>query len=211
MRKLILILTLAAAACSASEGEQNAVELANVAEQGGNNITAVDQTPLNSQAAALAPKRFSTGPMLVTYDSSLLTPVPAKIQLPPDWQTTVEGVKLIGSDRAPLIGKAECMYGQSGQASTCNAAQEAGLAFADMEDGWIKILREKVPAGQLKEITLGGVEGVSWEIGAEGEGAEYILLPAQEHNILIVRHFRNTGNPDEAALGSVLNDLKFSE
>lgn len=213
MRKLILILALPfAPACGTSEGEQNAVELANVAEQGGQNtITAVDETPLNSQAAAPAPKSFSTGPMRVTYDSSLLTPVPVKIQLPPDWQTTMEGVKLIGSDRAELIGKAECMYGQSGQASTCNAEQEAGLAFADLEDGWIQNLRQKVPAGQLKEITLGSVEGVSWQIGAEGEGAEYILLPVQEHTILIVRHFRNTGNPDEAALGSVLKDLKVSE
>ena len=63
----------------------------------------------------------------------------------------------------------------------------------------------------MKKISLGGVEGVSWQIGAEGEGAEYILLPVKGRTILIVRHFRNTGNPDEAALGAVLNGLKLSE
>lgn len=213
MRKSLLILALLPlAACGSDAGEQNAVELANVAEEGGNDaITAVDETPLNSQAAAPALKAFATGPMRVAYDSSLLTPVPTSIQLPPDWQNVTEGMKLIGSDRAALLGKEECMYGQSGQATTCNAKQEAGLAFADLEDGWIEQLREKIPAAELNDITLGGVEGVSWQIGAEGEGAEYILLPVQEHTILIVRHFRNTGNPDEAALGTVLNDLKFSE
>ena len=68
-----------------------------------------------------------------------------------------------------------------------------------------------MPPGELKKITLGGAEGVSWQIGAEGEGAEYILLPVREHTILILRHFRNTGNPNEAALGAVLNGLKLPE
>jgi hypothetical protein len=214
MRKFLPIAALLLAACGTSEGEQNAVELANVSEEGGENgITAAREAASdgNRQAAAADPRSLSVGPIRVPYDAALLTPVRTRLQLPPDWKVEVEGTKLLAKDRAALIGKAECMYGQSGQASTCNVAQEAGLAFADLEGGWIEVLRRKVPAGELKEITLGGVKGVSWQIGAEGEGAEHILLPVQEHTILIVRHFRNTGNPDEAALGAVLKDLKLGE
>ena len=212
MRKLFPILTLLLAACGSGEGEQNAVELVNVAEEGGNEAStlAEDSAPeANGQVGAPEHRSLSVGPVQVPYDASLLTPVKTRIQLPPDWKTSVEGTKLIGKDRAALLGKAECMYGQAGQATACNAAQEAGLAFADLEGGWIESLRKSVPAGDLKKVSLSGVEGVSWQIGAEGEGAEYILLPVQEHTILIVRHFRNTGNPDEAALGGVLNGLKL--
>jgi hypothetical protein len=207
------LLLLALAACGPTEGEQNAVELANVADAGGNQAAApgkVDAPQAKGEAPVPSPRSLTVGPVQVRYDSALLTPVPTVIQLPPDWKNQVEGTKLIGKDRAALLGKAECIYGQSGKATPCNAAQEAGLAFADLEGGWIESLRRSVPAGDLKKITLGGVEGVSWQIGAEGEGAEYILLPAWEHTILIVRHFRSTGNPDEAALGAVLNGLKVA-
>jgi len=209
MRKLFPVLTLLAAACGQSEGDQNAVELANITEEVAPANTLEPER--NTQVAAPKPASLSVGPLRVPYDSSLLTPVATKIQVPPDWQTQVEGTKLIGKGRAALLGKAECMYGQAGKATTCNAQQEAGLAFADMEGGWIDSLRQSVPAADLKKITLGGVQGVSWQIGAEGEGAEYILLPAWEHTILIVRHFRNSGNPDEAALGTVLNGLELPE
>jgi hypothetical protein len=202
------------ASCGVTEGEQNAVELANVAEEGGNRAAGpgtAGAPEANSQAPAPELKSLSIGPVQFPYDAALLAPVRASIQLPPDWKTKVEGTKLIGKDRAALLGKAECLYGQSGKATACNAEQEAGLAFADLEGGWIESLHKSVPAADLKKITLGGVEGVSWQIGAEGEGAEYILLPVWEHTILLVRHFRNTGNPDEAALGAVLNGLKLPE
>jgi hypothetical protein len=213
MNKFFPILTLLfLSACGGGEGEQNAVELANVAEEGGNEAAAPPAAPEgNSQAAAPQPKTLSVGPVRVPYDASLLTPVRTKIQLPPDWKIEVEGTKLIGKDRAALLGKAECIYGQAGKATSCNAVQEAGLAFADLEGGAIEALRKSVPAADLKKITLAGVEGVSWQIGAEGEGAEYILLPVKEHSVMIVRHFRNSGNPDEAALGSVLSGLKLTE
>jgi hypothetical protein len=202
------------ASCGVTEGEQNAVELANVAEEGDNRAAAPQTAAaaeVNSLAPTPQPKSLSVGPARFPYDAALLAPVPTAIQLPPDWKIKVEGTKLIGKDRAALLGKAECLYGQAGKATACNAEQEAGLAFADLEGGWIEVLRKSVPAADLKKISLGGVEGVSWQIGAEGEGAEYILLPVWEHTVLIVRHFRNTGNPDEAALGAVLNGLKLPE
>ncbi|HEX8215410.1 MAG TPA: hypothetical protein VF582_08070 [Allosphingosinicella sp.] len=214
MRRSFPLLVLLLVACGGGEGEQNAVELANVAQEGGNQGGAPADAAAaagNSQAAAPEPKILTVGPVQVPYDASRLTAVRTKVQLPPDWKVQVEGTKLIGKDRAALLGKAECMYGQAGKATACNAVQEAGLAFADLEGGWIDVLRKSLPAADLKKITLGGVEGVSWQVGAEGEGAEHILLPVQEHTILIVRHFRNTGNPDEAALGEVLNGLELPE
>ena len=216
MRKLLPMLALLLlGACGGGEGEQNAFVLANVAQEGGKEAAAPMKAEAaaeaRSKAAAPQTKSLSIGPVRAPYDTTLLTPVPTKIQLPPDWKIEVQGTKLIGRDRAALLGKAECMYGQSGRATACNAEQEAGLAFADLEGGWIETLRRTVPPGDLKPISLAGVEGVSWQIGAEGEGAEYILLPAWEHTVLIVRHFRNTGNPDETALGAVLNGLKVAE
>lgn len=216
MRHLFLILMALplAAACGTEEGEQNAAELANVAAEAGNNAPAAPSEAqnlhTNSQAVTTAPKILTVGPLQVRYDGALLAPVPVKIQLPPDWQREVDAVKLIGSDRAALIGKAECMYGQSGQASRCNASQEAGLAFATLPAGFAEA-SAAIPAAERQKISMAGAEGVSWQIGAEGEGAEHILLPAGDRTLLIVRHFRSTGNPDEAALGAVLNGLRMGE
>ena len=213
MRKLFpTAALLVLASCGAGEGQHNAVELFTVTEDRGNKAAAPAPPAAGAkQPATFQPRSLSVGPLQVPYDSSLLTAVPTRIQLPPDWKREVSGTKLIGQDRAALLGKAECMYGQAGNATTCNSEQEAGLAFADLEGGWIEVIRRAVPPGELKKITLGGAEGVSWQIGAEGEGAEYILLPVREHTILILRHFRNTGNPNEAALGAVLNGLKLPE
>jgi hypothetical protein len=213
MHKFVLGLTLSlAAACGTQEGEQNASEMANVADEGGNAAVSEARNEVAADAAAASPAfaSFAVGPLKIPYDRALLTPVRTDIQVPPDWKVKVPGTKLIGSDRAALIGKAECLYGESGQASRCNAAQEAGLAFALLEGG-LDQFSQKLPATELQKVTLAGVEGVSWQIGAEGEGAEHILLPAGERTILIVRQFRNTGNPSEAALGTVLNDLRLGE
>lgn len=213
MHKYFLILFLSlAAACGVQEGEQNASEMANVAGQGGNAAVAEERNEVAAEAAAAAPAPASlaVGPLQVPYDKALLAPVPTPLQIPPDWKGAVNGIKLIGSDRAALIGKAECLYGESGQASRCNAAQEAGLAFGLLE-GSLAQFSQKLPAAELQKVTLAGADGVSWQIGAEGEGAEHILLPAGKRTIMIVRQFRNTGNPSEAALGAVLNELKLAE
>lgn len=214
MRMLFLTFALLplASACGGGEGEQNAVELANVAEEGGGNAAAplAKEPAAQAPASAPSPASFAVGPLQVPYDASLLTPVRTKVQVPPDWKSSIEGMKLIGSDRAALIGKAECMYGQAGEARRCNAEQEAGLAFA-LLSGTFGELSERLPSDQRQKIVLAGVEGLSWQIGAQGEGAEHILLPAGKGTVLIVRHFRNTGNPDEAALGTVLNDLRLTE
>lgn len=205
-----LILTIALAllaACGGGEGGQNAAELANGAELG-EGVAPSEAGAANAQTPGPMPASFAVGPLQVPYDAALLAPVAVKVQLPPDWKRSVQGIKLIGRDRAALIGEAECLYGQSGQASRCNAAQEAGLSFARLETGF-DALAAKLPAAERRTVVLGGVEGLSWEIGAEGEGAEHILLPAGERAILIVRQFRNTGNPDEAALGTVLGDLSL--
>src|SRR3546814_13878000 len=51
------------------------------------------------------------------------------------------------------------------------------------------------------------IDGLAWRIGAEGEGAEHILLPVAERTILIVRQFRTSGNPPAYAIATVLQSL----
>jgi hypothetical protein len=196
------------AACGQNE-TRNATEIA------AGNIAADAPTAANNgNAPAPAPvlRTMAVGPLQIRYDAALLTPLRAKVAIPPDWKTEVDGLKLLARDRAELVGKAECIYGQSGKASRCNVSQEAGLSFASLEIPFAD-LGAKLPADQRKPISLAGVTGFSWEIGAEGEGAEYILLPmsagADAGTVLIVRQFRTSGNPDERALGAALADLKL--
>lgn len=207
MRELPLLLLLLTAACGGGD-PQNAAEIANVAENQAESTSADAPVLGNAQVAAPEPRVMNVGPLRIPYDASLLTPVPARIALPPDWKVEVDGVKLVASDRAELIGKAECMYGQGGTASRCNVSQEAGLAFAALDVPFAEV-GARLPADQRQSISLAGAEGLSWLIGAEGKGAEYILLPAGEGSLLIARQFRATGNPDETAVGTVLSDMKL--
>lgn len=197
MPRFILFALLLLAACDA-EAPQNAAEIAG---NSADNILAKSEDP-----AAPKPARSTIGPLRIQYDSALLAPFQAKVALPPDWTNEVEGLKLIGRDRAALIGKAECLYGLSGQASSCNVQQEAGLSFASLDIAFAD-LAARLPPKEVKPISLARAQGLSWQIGAEGEGAEYILLPAGKGSILIVRQFRTSGNPDDGALGAVLGDL----
>src|SRR3546814_18375974 len=57
----------------------------------------------------------------------------------------------------------------------------------------------------LEPMRVAGIDGLAWRIGAEGEGAEHILLHVGERTILIVRQFRTSGNPPADALAAVLN------
>jgi hypothetical protein len=150
----------------------------------------------------------SIGPLRFRYDPAKLVALDAPISVPPDWTRQVPGIKLVAADRAALIGRAECLYGQSGEASRCNATQEAGLAFAIVAEPFAG-LSAKLSPELRRGISLAGRDGVSWQIGAEGEGAEHILLPAGERTLLIVRHYRESGNADEAAVREVLANLKI--
>lgn len=146
------------------------------------------------------------GPLTYRYDPAQLAPVDASVAVPPDWTVRVPGTKLIAADREKLIGKAECLYGLSGQASLCNAEQEAGLAFAMVEEPYEAISARF--SEELREpIRVAGIDGLAWRIGAEGEGAEHILLPVGERTILIVRQFRTSGNPPAEAIAAVLQSL----
>lgn len=203
----LLLLGLAASAC-ADDGPQNAAEI--VADN------RADPTGLRANSALDAPEPeiaqklelATVGALRIPYDAQKLAALPSKVALPPDWKQEVDGIKLIGRDRAALIGKAECLYGQSGEAQLCNLAQEAGISAADLPTP-LGALAARIPADQRRPISLAGATGVSWQIGAEGEGAEYILLPAGERTILILRQYRTSGNPDEAALATLLSDMRL--
>jgi hypothetical protein len=144
------------------------------------------------------------------FDPARLTKVGASIALPPNWTSTVLGIKLLAPERAAMLEKADCAYGASGSVVRCNADQEAGLAFVSVTLPYQEFT-SSLPADQVKPLRLAGEQGVSWTIGAEGEGAEYIVLPGGERqSLLIVRQHRETGNPDPAAISSALNSLRLS-
>lgn len=154
------------------------------------------------------PRTAEVGPLRLRYDPALLAPVDARIGVPPDWSRRADALKLVARDRAELIGKAECMYGLSGQAERCTAAKEAGLAFAFLETPFEE-LRGAIDDPAPREIAIAGRDRIRWEIGAEGEGADYILFPADGGTILIEHQYRTSGNPDDAAVEAVLESLAF--
>ena len=164
--------------------------------------TTNELTPAPAQPSASG----TVGPFGYRYNPALLAPVETAVAVPPDWSVRVQGTKLVAADREKLIGKAECLYGLSGQASLCNAEQEAGLAFAVMDEPY-EAMRARLSEELREPIRLGGIDGVSWTIGAEGDGAEHILLPTDGQTVLIVRQFRASGNPPEEAVAAVLQSL----
>lgn len=148
------------------------------------------------------------GPLTLRYDPAKLVQTDAEIGIPPDWRNEIPGMKLIARDRLELMDTAECMYGQRGAATLCEAEKEAGLAFA-LVDTPYETLSARITDPAPSQVTVAGREGIVWEIGAEGEGAVYTLLPAGERTLLIVNQYRNSGNPDEAAIRQVMNSLSL--
>ena len=199
------------AACQQPTATPAAIPEVDVAADSATGGNAAEPAPFPSPAATSATNEGTgaVGPLRFRYDSGKLAPVDAEVAVPPDWTLKLPGTKLVAADRAAMIGKAECMYGQSGEASRCNAEQEAGLAFA-IVDQPLDAIAGKLNGEERRGIKLGGVDGYSWQIGAEGEGAEHILLPAGNRTILIVRQFRESGNADEAAIRDVLASLSIA-
>lgn len=210
MRNLFLLIPLLSLIACQGDDITNAAEIANEAAIANSGEVEANEAVAAGDVSAPSPAKAEVGPLQIHYDAAMLTPVETRLALPPDWTAEVDALKLIARDRAALIGRAECMYGQSGQASRCNVVQEAGLSFAVIDQPY-DAMRARLPADQLKPVMIADTEGVSWLIGAEGEGAEHILLPAGERTALIVRQFRNSGNPDETAIGTVLNDLRLND
>src|SRR3546814_18970329 len=118
---------------------------------------------------------------------------------------SVRGTKLIAADREKLIGKAECLYGLSGQASLCNAELEAGLAFAMVEEPY-EAISARFSEELLEPMRVAGIDGLAWRIGAQGEGAAHILPPVRDSPILIVRQFRTSRHPTAAPPAAALQN-----
>jgi hypothetical protein len=188
--------TLLAASCQDEPAPTNA-----------NELTAAPAQEAGGARPAL--ETGTVGPLRFSYNPLLLVPVETPVSVPPDWAREVPGIKLITRERAKLIGKAECLYGLSGRATVCNATQEAGIAFATVEESY-DVLSKRLSGPLRRDVELAGRNGVSWTVGAEGEGVEHILLPAGDRAALIVRHFRASGNPPEEAIAAVLGSTRLA-
>lgn len=191
--------------------------IAGCGERGGGNTSApapAPPSPAENEARndgsgrQAEPGTLEIGPFRARYDPNELARTAAETEIPPDWDRSIAATMLIDADRISLMVREECMYGQRGEPRRCTPSSEAGLAFAMLDEPYEEA-RGRFTTPPPEEVRLAGRDGISWEIGVEGEGAEHILLPADGRSLLIVRRYRNRDNPDEAAVQAVLDSLAY--
>ncbi|MBR0553861.1 hypothetical protein [Stakelama marina] len=149
----------------------------------------------------------STGPLTYRYRPDRLRAVQTTVSLPPDHKTELAATKLLPVARAAKLGHDGCRYGLSGKASTCTAEKEAGLAFALAEQP-IDTLRDSFGPKRAKDATLADRTGFRIREGAEGQGADYIFLPAGGRTVIVVRSWRD--EKPQTGYQGVLHDLSFA-
>lgn len=159
----------------------------------------------SDDTAGLAQRRL--GPLLIRYDPDRLAAVDSSIEVPPDWDRSVSGLKLIAADRQESMGQERCEYGLSGMQMECQPASEAGMAFAILDEDYQKA-RERSAEGATS-VEIAGVQGVRWSIGAEGEGAEFTLIPVDGRTALIDHRTRMRENPDPGAIEQAKEKLRI--
>ena len=200
--RTILLSALLLAACG-NGGDGNASEPMPELPPPTDNAAGNETTDPQSDRSTL-----EIGPFRARYDPDALARAEGEIEIPPDWDRSLSATMLIGADRIGLMGREQCMYGQRGEPMRCTPSSEAGLAFTMLDEPY-ETARDRFTSPPPEPVRLAGREGISWEIGVEGEGAEHILLPANGRSLLIVRRYRNRGNPDEGAVQAVLDSLTF--
>ncbi|MBW4330126.1 hypothetical protein KY084_04460 [Stakelama sp. CBK3Z-3] len=146
----------------------------------------------------------AAGPVAYRYRPDRLTAVRTTISLPPDHDRALPATKLVPVERAARIGKPGCSYGLSGQAETCSADREAGLAFA-LVSRPIANLRNSFDAQRIEASQLAGRPGFRITQSAEGEGATYSFIPAGKDTVVVERLWRS--NSDCTACRAVLKNL----
>ena len=210
MRHLLLptALALAIAACSEGEPPGASSDAAASAERGADRTDAAAQEEARRETATVGPLRYA-------YDPEVLERVEVRASLPPDYESERDGIKLIPAERAELLGKRECSYGESGMVTECNAEQEAGLEIVQL-DGPLSRWREnfansRMGTGPLESVELGGVSGFRFTAQAEGSGAEYTFLPAgDDAAVLVTRQFRFGQDAGEEEIERVIASLSLS-
>lgn len=209
MRNLLLPTSLCLAIAACGE-EQSSPDSAATAQATGSPTAEGPDNASDHERRETA----TVGPLRYSYDPAILHRTEVQAALPPHYEDKQSGTKLIPVDRAELLGKEECSYGQSGMTSTCTADQEAGLEIVQL-DGPLSRWREtfaesRIGAGALEEVEIGGTTGFRFTAQAEGSGAEYNFLPAGDSTILLIRQFRFGQETGSDEIARVIDELRIT-
>lgn len=150
------------------------------------------------------------GSLRYSFDDTELTVTDVTLPIPPGYEDSIPATKLIPLERAEQLGEEQCSYGQSGLTTTCNAAQEAGLALALLErplDEYRAAFVEDQMEGSLVESSLDGATGFAFTAQVEGSGTEYGFYPLEGRTLLVARQFAFGQDAGEAAIRDVIESL----
>jgi hypothetical protein len=158
----------------------------------------------NNQAATKPGHRQARiGTVGIEYDATRLVIAPVTVQLPPDNEREVRGMKLIAKARESFVGTPQC----PGR-TLCEAEAEGGMTLTVLNQPFPEF---SAPIRRTSPVTVAGRQGVSWEGRFGGVAATYTLLPVEQQTLMMIRQASGDGAPDAAALDAVVASLSFDQ
>ena len=145
----------------------------------------------------------------VRYPEILIPIEIKKATLPPNYDVEYNAIKFIPIEKAQILGKNDCSYGESGEITTCRAEMEFGIEFIyidkRLEDA-VKFLDPEL----LNEEYLFGRREIVYRIGAGGRGKDYYFIPAENYKTLVmVRFYDEEFGPNIGVFYGMLDRLKL--
>lgn len=138
--------------------------------------------------------------------------IPIEIEnatLPPNYNIEYNAVKFIPLERAQILGKNDCSYGESGEITTCRAEMEFGIEFIYINKPLEDAVKFLDPALLNEEYHFGRKE-IVYRIGAEGQGKDYYFIPAENYKTLAMVRFYDEGfGPNMIVFYGMLDRLEL--
>ncbi|AKH42021.1 hypothetical protein FHS61_002446 [Altererythrobacter atlanticus] len=155
------------------------------------------------------------GPVSYSFDDSRLTRAEVELPIPPDYKTRVWAIKLIPTERADMLGKIACRYGDSTKDQECNVADEAGLALAMLERP-ITDYRDSFAQNGFGEEQLGSTEiagqvGFAYNTEENGRPTEYRFVPVSGRTLMLMRQAGPGLGRASKAITAVVSGLRVSK
>ncbi|RKF21940.1 hypothetical protein D6851_07975 [Altericroceibacterium spongiae] len=152
------------------------------------------------------------GPVTYKFDRQRLVPAEIEIPVPPAYDESIWGIKLLPASRAAMLGNENCIYGNSRQTQLCDAEHEIGLEMAMLERP-LPFYRDAftsatIPEDELRRTNLMGQTGFAFTASAEGSGTEYRFIPVDGRTLLIARRFSRTNDAGSRAIAETIRSLK---
>ncbi|MXO64238.1 hypothetical protein [Altericroceibacterium endophyticum] len=201
---LLLLPLLALSACGSGEGGDNVASSTAEAEQ------APFVSAFTSRIA-----EDHIGPFSYHYNREDFVRTEIEIAVPPIYDGTIWGVKLIPAKSAAKLGNASCDYNHSGEQQTCSAAKEPGLTMALLERPISNYGQAFINAGfsqsDLPEISLMDKQGFRVTIARDGSETEYSFIPVEGRTLMLARQISNEASAYRTEIRDVMRSLKSPE